>query len=170
MRPPERREALRRMIEAADGPVTAAALAKRLGVSRQQIVGDVALLRAERHGILSTPRGYVSVDTQPKGLSRRVVCRHSGGEMEAELNAMVDCGCTVEDVIVDHPVYGQLSGILRISNREDVRHFLRRCRMSNARPLCELTEGIHLHTLTCADEEGFQNMCRKLRDLGILLE
>ena len=40
---------------------------------------------------------------------------------------MVDQGCTVLDVIVDHPIYGQLTGPLQLSNRYDVGQFLARC-------------------------------------------
>ena len=41
---------------------------------------------------------------------------------------------------------------------------------SDARPLSELTEGIHLHTLSCPDEAAFGRVCRELRRLGVLLE
>ena len=41
-------------------------------------------------------------------------------DSQAELNAMVDQGCTVLDVIVDHPIYGQLTGPLQLSSRYDV--------------------------------------------------
>lgn len=80
--------------------------------------------------------------------------------MGEELNAMVDQGCTVLDVIVDHPIYGRLTGPLRLSNRYDVGQFLSRCAQSDARPLSELTEGIHLHTLSCPDEAAFGRVCR----------
>ena len=76
---------------------------------------------------------------------------------------MVDQGCTVLDVIVDHPIYGQLTGPLQLSNRYDVGQFLSRCAQSDARPLSELTEGIHLHTLSCPDEAAFGRVCRELR-------
>ena len=42
----ERREAILRELEQAQGPVSASALAKRFHVSRQAVVGDVAMLRA----------------------------------------------------------------------------------------------------------------------------
>lgn len=41
-----RREALAERLRGAEGPLSAAALARELNVSRQVIVGDVALLRA----------------------------------------------------------------------------------------------------------------------------
>ena len=42
----QRRQAIARRLSQAGGPVSAAALARELSVSRQIIVGDVALLRA----------------------------------------------------------------------------------------------------------------------------
>lgn len=51
----ERRAKLKERLGAA--PVSATALAKELGVSRQVIVQDIALLRAEGEHILSTNRG-----------------------------------------------------------------------------------------------------------------
>ena len=106
----------------------------------------------------------------PPGLVRQVACRHDAAGMEAELNAMVDQGCTVLDVTVEHPVYGQLTGPLQLSNRHEVAEFLRRCSQSDARPLSDLTEGIHLHTLSCPDEGAFQRVRAALAELGVLLQ
>ena len=83
---------------------------------------------------------------------------------------MVDQGCTVLDVIVEHPIYGQLTGPLQLSSRYDVAQFIRRCTQSDARPLSDLTEGIHLHTLSCPSEEAFSRVQAGLRELGALLE
>ena len=47
-------------------------------------------------------------------------------EMERELNAIVDAGGEVVDVIVEHPVYGQLTGLLGVRSRYDVAEFVRR--------------------------------------------
>lgn len=41
------------------GPVSASVLAARFSVSRQIIVGDIALLRAGGLDIAATPRGYL---------------------------------------------------------------------------------------------------------------
>lgn len=165
----QRRQAVARRLEGAEGPVSAATLAREHSVSRQIIVGDIALLRAGGLDIAATPRGYM-IQRSPSGLVRQVAVRHDGPAMEAELNAMVDQGCTVLDVIVEHPLYGQLTGPLQISNRYEVGQFLSRSRQSEALPLSELTEGIHLHTLSCPDEAAFQRARQALRELGILLE
>lgn len=169
MRSEERRAAILKALEAADGPVSAGTLAGEYRVSRQIIVGDVALLRAGGADISATPRGYV-LHAVPEGVVRRIACRHSNADMERELNAIVDQGCTVLDVIVEHPVYGQLTGELQLKSRYDVGEFLRRCAQSDARPLSDLTEGIHLHTLSCPDLSAYERVRRSLHDLGFLLE
>lgn len=169
MRAEERRQAICSALKSAHQPISAAALAGRFSVSRQVIVGDIALLRASGEDISATPRGYV-IQRSPSGLLRQVACRHSGADMEAELNAMVDQGCTVLDVIVDHPIYGQLTGPLQLSSRYDVAQFIARCAKAEARPLSNLTEGIHLHTLSCPSEDAFLRVREALRDMGVLLE
>ena len=53
-----RRKAILERLAKAGSPVSASALAGELGVSRQIVVGDVALLRAGGARIDATPRGY----------------------------------------------------------------------------------------------------------------
>ncbi len=169
MQAEERRQTICDILHHACQPVSAAVLAARFSVSRQVIVGDIALLRAAGADISATPRGYVS-QRSPEGIIRQVACRHDAVGMEAELHVMVDQGCTVLDVIVEHPIYGQLTGPLQLSSRYDVAQFIRRCTQSDARPLSDLTEGIHLHTLSCPSEEAFSRVQAGLRELGALLE
>ena len=158
----ERRKAIADVLRAADAPVSASALAEKFSVSRQIIVGDIALLRSSGEEILATPRGYVT-PKEARGIVRRVAVRHTPQEMEAELNTIVDNGCTVIDVI-----YGQLTGPLQISNRYEVSQFIERCK--KAEPLSSLTDGIHLHTLSCPDEAAFERTKSALRALRVLLE
>lgn len=169
MRAGERRQAILEYLRQSSSPVSAGYFAERFSVSRQVVVGDVALLRAAGADISATPRGYVILK-EDRGLIRRLACRHDVGRMEAELCAMVDQGCSVLDVIVDHPVYGQLTGPLQLSSRYDVSQFLLRCEEEEARPLSDLTGGIHLHTLSCPDEAAFQRVQAALRELNVLLE
>ena len=145
-------------------------LAEALGVSRQIVVGDIALLRAQGLDIVATPRGYVLGSGQESGLRRTVACVHDFEGMERELNIMVDNGCTVLDVVIEHAVYGQLTGELHLKDRRDVAEFIRRVREEGAAPLSALTGGIHLHTLLCQDEGSFARCVDALREAGILLE
>ncbi len=165
----QRRERILESLKAAQAPLSAAALAQRLSVSRQIIVGDVALLRAGGEDITATPRGYV-LERPRAGLRRTVACLHSGADMERELTLMVDQGCAVENVIVEHPVYGQLTGPLDLSSRYDIAQFIRKIEENAARPLSLLTDGIHLHTLRCPDEEAFERAVKALGEAGFLVE
>ena len=162
-----RRRALSERLKEAEGPLSAAALAKELSVSRQIIVGDVALLRAGGLDITATPRGYLLPQSRA-GVTCTLACRHRGDQMEEELNAMVDQGCTVLDVIVEHPIYGQLTGPLRLSSRYEVEQFVARCREEEAAPLSQLTEGVHLHTLLCPDQGAADRVRTALEKLDFL--
>ena len=162
----QRRSAIYDQLTAAQTPISATALAQQFSVTRQVVVGDIALLRAEGHSITATPRGYmIPAET---GLRRTIACHHSGEDTQKELFAMVDCGCTVVDVIVEHPIYGQLTGPLQLASRADVDAFLARCAGSDAQPLSALTEGIHLHTLACPSPEAYAAAQRALAALGVL--
>lgn len=163
----ERRQRIAQRLGECTAPVSAAALARELSVSRQIIVGDVALLRAGGLEITATPRGYV-LPRPPAGVTCTFACRHRGEEMAAELDAIVDQGCTVLDVIVEHPIYGQLTGPLRLSSRYDVEQFIARCRQEEAAPLSFLTEGVHLHTVLCPSQEAAERVRQSLEQLGFL--
>ena len=123
MKAEERRKQILEFFRGQSGPVSASALADRFSVSRQIIVGDVALLRASGMNIEATPRGYILTEEQKKGILRRVACVHNREQMEDELNICVDYGCEVLNVIVEHPVYGQLTGELHLQSRYDVAQF-----------------------------------------------
>lgn len=166
----DRRCEILRILSETQTPVSATQLAVRMGVSRQIIVGDVALLRASGTNITATPRGYVLQEGENQGLIRRIACLHDPEHTAEELYICVDQGCEVRDVIVEHPVYGQLTGTLAIRSRYDVEQFIQKVNNERAHALSELTDGIHLHTLLCPDEEAFQRVRSALKDTGILLD
>ena len=163
----QRRAAILEQLQTADTPLSATTLANALGVSRQIIVGDVALLRAGGVDIQATPRGYV-MGVERSGVTAVLACVHTGADMERELNAMVDQGAEVVDVIVEHPVYGQLTGPLLLRSRYDVSQFLKKA--EGVPPLSALTDGIHLHTVRCPDEATLQRLTAVLKAEGFLLE
>ncbi len=166
----ERRGAVLDLLKKSTSPVSASFLAKELGVSRQIIVGDVALLRATGTVIFATPKGYVLSMNSGDSLIYKVACCHLNSETEDELNIFVDCGITVLDVIVEHPVYGQLTGLLDISSRIEVKEFIDRCSKEKAHSLCELTDGIHIHTIECPSEDSYKIAINMLKERGFLLE
>lgn len=164
----ERRSAILSHLQRGKSPLSATALAGLLGVSRQVIVGDVALLRASGVQIVSTSRGYLIPPEE--GLVRQVVCQHTPHQTQEELYAMVDGGCTVLDVTVEHPVYGEITAPLQLSCRYDVDEFVRKMQENGAQPLSLLTDGIHAHRLSADDEDAFTRVLAVLRSKRMLLE
>ncbi|WP_326522380.1 transcription repressor NadR [Faecalispora sporosphaeroides] len=166
----ERREKILQLLQHSRQPVSAGAIARQFQVSRQIIVGDIALLRAANEKIAATPRGYVLESDVPAGEYRVIIaCRHSGSEMEDELTTIVDNGGRVLDVTVEHAVYGQLSGQLRVGSRHDVQDFLNRLSASNSAPLSDLTGGIHLHTVAFSSRQDRDRTLAALTEKGYLL-
>lgn len=166
MEPTVRRQAILTQLETATTALSATALAQQFAVSRQVIVGDIALLRAGGAQIHPTPRGYVLPATAPIAI-RQIACEHFPDTMERELHLLVDSGCTVVDVSVEHPVYGQLTGMLQLENRFDVGEFM--TRSAGVPPLSALTQGIHLHTISAPSEDILQRGVDALDKAGFLV-
>jgi hypothetical protein len=164
-----RRDQIVEIIRGASEPITGGELAARLGVSRQIIVQDMAILRAAGEPIIATPRGYLTTPLPSgKAVLREVLAvQHTREQIEVELTTLVDLGVRVVDVVVDHPVYGELRGLLMIESRADVRHFLQR--LEGAEPLMALTRGVHLHTVEASRQGAIEEGRQALRQLGILL-
>ncbi len=164
----ERHARLRALLQAADAPLPAGELAAQFGVSRQVIVQDVAVLRAAGLPVLATARGYV---TAARARHQAVVAvRHGPDQTAAELYALVDAGVRVVDVVVEHPLYGELRGTLFLAARADVAEWLSRASGCRAHLLSELTDGQHFHTLE-SDRPGCIERAREsLRALHVLVE
>ncbi|HEY4551856.1 MAG TPA: transcription repressor NadR [Bacillaceae bacterium] len=168
----ERRKRLLQLLKDSRGPITGNALAEMANVSRQVIVGDITLLKARNEPIIATSQGYLYMPgTSGAGtIEKTVVCFHQRDQAEEELNIMVDHGVIVKDVRVEHPVYGDLTASIMVSNRREVQDFLHRIKRTNAALLSDLTSGIHLHTLSAPNEEALIKTEQALRAAGILLE
>ena len=148
-----RREKILQLLQGSPSPITGTALAKACDVSRQIIVGDVALMRAQGTDIIST---------------RVFVCCHGLDQMEGELNAIVDNGGIVRNVVIEHEVYGNLEGTLNLHSRRDVQQYVKRMHDSHAEMLSAISGGIHTHLVEAATEEELEAIGQALRDLGVL--
>ena len=167
----ERRRRIRDLLHERERPITGTELAARMGVSRQVIVQDIALLRAQGEELVATPLGYLLTRRLAPAAHRAVLaCRHDRETTEDELLTMVDQGLKVVDVVVEHPIYGELRGMLRLESREDVRRFLDHLRESDAALLSALTKGVHLHTVEASRPEVLTRARAALRAKGYLLE
>jgi transcriptional regulator of NAD metabolism len=165
-----RRRKLLDYLKARRRPVAGNELARQLHVSRQCLVQDVAILRAGGQDILSTPQGYRLPERQVGFRRATIACRHDADKTEEELNILVDNGVKVIDVLVEHPLYGELRGGLMIESRADVAEFMRRWRASGATLLSALTGGVHLHTIEASKPQMIARAKEQLLAQGILLK
>ena len=165
-----RRNSIAKTIKNARAPISATALAQKFNVSRQIIVGDIALLRAEGADILATPKGYImgANETSDHSYIGTIACIHDTPGMRDELYIIVDHGATAIDVTVEHTIYGQITGQLDISSRLDVDEFMEKVLEKDAKPLSDLTGGIHLHRIGCQDKIVFDKLQIALREAGFL--
>ena len=165
-----RREQVLDEITRAESPVSASFLSNKLNVSRQVIVGDVALLRAQGHEIIATARGYTMVPKFEGGnrYLGKVVCQHTAEDTRAELYSIVDLGAVVVNVIVEHEIYGEITGNLNLRDRRDVDIFIGKVESSEVKLLSELTQGVHLHTIGCRDKGHFEEVVQFLKASGVL--
>lgn len=158
----QRKKTILAELEKAEKPLSASFFSEMLSVTRQVIVGDIALLRASGATIVATPRGYL-LETKPNDCYI-VASKHDDSRILEELYAIVDCGCGLLDVIVEHPLYGQITCNLHIFSRFDADNFVKKMRETKSKPLSEITKDIHLHTIQCPSPEHFQRVEQVLRE------
>lgn len=168
----ERRQGLLERLKKSNEALIGSKLAEEFGVSRQVIVQDIALLRAQGEKIVATSQGYFYEDNLGlPTVKASIACRHGDqDELRDELATVVNYGGRVIDVKVEHPIYGELSGNLMISSLEDVENFINNYQENEAALLSKLTDGVHLHTIEAVNEQVLEKIKAELRDKGYLLE
>lgn len=145
-------------------------LSKKYGVSRQVIVQDIALLRAQGIPIISTAEGYMLQDLKGQSCKRVFCVSHSEEQIEDELNTIVDHGGKVRNVLVNHRVYGDITVDLMLNSRKDVRNFMKK--LEDGRdfvPLMFLTKGDHHHVVEADTVEILDSVEEALLEKGYLL-
>lgn len=167
----ERRQRLEALLKDSEVPRTGAELAALFGVTRQVIVQDMAVLRARGLPIVATPQGYFLMKAHPHERSGRVfrvltIC-HDEAQAELELLTLVDAGVEIQDVAVDHPIYGEFVAALMFSSRRDVFDFVRRVREQEAPLLLRLADGLHRHTLAAREDGVIEEAVTALRQAGL---
>ena len=114
----ERRAAIISELAAATQPVSGSALAKAVGVSRQVVVQDIALLRADGHDIVATSRGYVLQEGKgtPQVPTRLLKVHHGPDDLEDELTTIVDLDGAVLNASTARSRRTSTSGIVATSS------------------------------------------------------
>ena len=166
----ERKDRIAEIIRRSDAPVTGGELSRLLGVTRQVVVQDVAVLRAAGAPIIATPSGYIMIDHTVPALPVKVfTCRHETlAQAEEELMLIVMNGGKVRDVIIEHPVYGEITGSLMLDSAGSVRQLIERLGRGDAQMLSSTTGGVHMHTVEARDEATLERIEKLLAQAGIL--
>lgn len=166
-----RRKAILKQLRSAQKPVSATALAGEFHVSRQIIVGDIALLRAKNTEIIATNRGYVlSKAPESQNMISVIKCIHQNADLYDELCSIVDAGGRVLDIYIEHNIYGRITVPLNIRNRADAQQFMEKMMENRQKPLEYLTDGVHYHTIETDNEIGVLRIQKSLNDKGYLLK
>ena len=165
-----RREKIKQMLAGASQPMTGTALAAALHVSRQVIVQDIALMRAEQLPIVSTNKGYLlgpdaARSSQPK---RVFFVRHTTEQMLEEFMAVIELGGRILDVSVEHDLYGPIRADLLIENTREAADFVERLDRCRDNPLKVLTDDRHYHTVTAPSERLLDLIEQEFRSRGFL--
>ena len=150
-----RRSQMLQLLKERTAPISGTALAKAFHVSRQVIVQDIALMRAENHRILSTNKGYLcrsaeQENTQPK---RVFFVRHQDSQVLEEFLTVIELGGRILDVAVEHEIYGQIRVDLLIETEQDARNFVEKIVACRDNPLKVLTDDCHFHTVAAPSEK-----------------
>ncbi len=166
-----RRMQILRLLKETGTPLSGTALAKELGVSRQVIVQDIALIRAENHNILSTNKGYVyRTESEDNSQPKRVFhVRHNTEEVLEEFLTILELGGTVLDVAVEHEIYGQIRVDLLIETPQDAHDFVDKLARCKDNPLKVLTDDCHYHTIAAPSEKLLDLIQQELAQKGFLI-
>ena len=166
----ERRMQILHRLQESDTPLSGTALAKALHVSRQIIVQDIALMRAENYGILSTNKGYLyRVSAPEEAWPKRVFfVRHTTAQVLEEFLTVIELGGRILDVSVEHELYGPIRADLLIENAQDAADFVARLESCRDNLLKALTDDCHFHTVTAPSEKLLDLIEAELRQRRFL--
>jgi transcriptional regulator of NAD metabolism len=165
-----RRERIVDLLREGRRSITGSELSSALGVSRQAIVNDIAILRAAGEPIAGGPQGYRWGGDQPSAVLATIECRHDREGCQKELETLVAHGVAVLDVVVDHVLYGVVRADMNVCTHRDVQRYVEVLQTSDVEPLGVLTGGVHAHHVQAPDAVALGSARSDLSALGILVD
>ncbi len=167
----ERQALITRLLKETTKPITGNEFSQKTNVSRQVIVQDISLLKAKGKPIVATSQGYIYLNKveENKAHKKVIVCNHPPERTAEELHLITDHGVSLKNVIVEHPVYGDITATIHVSNRKEANQFVKKIEDASASYLSVLTNGVHLHTLEADTEDKLEAVCNDLETAGILV-
>lgn len=164
----ERRNKILEILRRSQAPVSGRALSEKLGVSRQVIVTDIAILRQKHPDLIATNSGYLMGN--PVRNRRVFKVRHDESSTAAEMQAIIDLGGEILDIFVEHRIYGTMRAPLDIRSKRDIDLFMEDMESGVSSPLSRITDGYHYHTVEARSERILDEVENMLRERGWLIE
>jgi len=160
----DRRKKIIEILSNSEKPVNGTTLANMFDISRQVIVQDIALLRANGEDIISANRGYII--KKETLVSRVFKVIHSDEEISEEMNLIIDCGGKIQDVFVYHKYFGIIRADMNVKSRLDVEKYIDDIMSGKSKPLKNITSGYHYHTIQAENNEILELIAEKLKEKG----
>ncbi|BCZ43941.1 transcriptional regulator [Clostridium gelidum] len=158
----DRRESIIKLLLVSNEPIKGSVIASKYLVTRQVIVKDIAILRAKGENIIATPDGYI-INKKENKVKAIIAVTHNEEEMFTEMSIVIKYGGTIEDVIVEHPLYGEIAAMLMIKNYNELNKFVQKYQEQKARLLSVLTNGVHLHTISAESDDDINLIISELK-------
>lgn len=164
----QRRKNIIDILKSSNDGVSGTILAKHLGVSRQIVVQDIALIRAKGYDIISTNKGYIMENKD--FVDRIFKMKHTQEQIEDELSTIIDFGGKVKDVFVYHKSYGVVRANIDIKCRKDIKDYINNLNSGVSTPLMHITSDYHYHTVVADTKEVLDLIQQELGEKGFLAE
>lgn len=164
----ERRDNIVKLLAKSNKPIKGTIIAEKYGVTRQIIVKDIAILRAVGQDIIATPDGYM-INRKNKNAKAIIAVSHTEDKIFDEMNTVIKYGGIIEDVIVEHPLYGEIRGMLMIRNLNELNKFMTKYNNQKAKLLSVLTNGVHIHTISADSQENLELIIQELKDKNFIV-
>ena len=164
----DRRDNILKLLLDSSEPLKGSDIAKKYFVTRQIIVKDIAILRAMGNNIIATPDGYI-INKNENKVKAIIAVTHTEEEMFDEMNIVIKYGGIIEDVIVEHPLYGEITGMLMIKNYNELNKFIEKYKKQRAKLLSVLTNGVHLHTIAAETNDDINLIISELRKCNFIV-
>ena len=166
----ERRKLILQKLKSVKHAVTGRELAEICQVSRQIIVSDIAMLRAEGEKIIATSQGYL-LNARREGEQYEIELYCAGTDaLLRELELIVDNGGMICGSVIDYGMYGPLTCRLALSSRRDITLWMEQARKEQIRPFSLLGGGAHTLIIETERKEDYEAVCRALKKEGFLKE
>ncbi|OOM11066.1 transcription repressor NadR [Clostridium saccharobutylicum] len=164
----ERRDSIVKLLLESNKPLKGTNIAEKYAVTRQVIVKDIAILRAKGQNIIATPDGYIVNKNEGK-VKAIIAVTHDEEQMFEEMSIVIKYGGTIEDVIVEHPLYGEIKGMLMIKNFNELNKFIMKYKEQKAKLLSVLTNGVHIHTIAADTEDDIELIISELKERNFVV-